>query len=188
MKVFGILIILFFLSGCRGVSYEYQGEDGRVSQTMSVPMGSTKGSFDFTIVTNYAYPVIESDYPTITTFYCSKPNEANHLKRLEVKLVVDGKEIEPDLENYSAVYGLEMIELDKKDCCAMLGERLGIDVSKKNDPDSFAIHIFKKYKSLKRLPERLTVILTATSDKGTVEMERTMDLVSYKDRGFYRFH
>ena len=61
-----ILVLLCFLNGCGGENYEYKGEDGNIQQAMTVPVGATTGNFEFTIVTNLAYPIFESEYPTIS--------------------------------------------------------------------------------------------------------------------------
>ena len=112
----------------------------------------------------------------------------NNIKRLDAVLKIDGKEIQPDIETFQAEYLNTFLELEKKDCCAMFGERLGIDVAGKDDSNGFSVRIIKKYKSLKTLPKQITVVLSATSDTGTTEMERTLKLSSYKDRNFIRVH
>lgn len=191
MKLFRYIflpLLLLGCCGCSGVSYQYKGPDDKIHFEMRVPAGAGRASFSFGTNTNSAFPIIESDYPTVLAYYSSAPREANNLRNLEVILKVDGQEIQADTEVFAADYANTYLELEKKDCCVNLGERLGIDPTLKDDPFGFSVHITKKYKSLKRLPPQITVVLLATTDKGTTEMTKTLNLESYEDSGFIRVH
>ncbi len=185
---FCVVFLVCFLSGCSGVSYQYKVEGESFHQEMSVPVGETKGTVEFSVLPTNFYPLIETYYPTISAHYSSDSNTVNKFKYLDVKLIVEGKEIEPDTVEYFASYANTYLEFDRKDCCAMLGERLGIDVSQKDDPFGFSVDIRKKYKSLNNLPPEITVIVSAISDNGTTEVENKFTRSSYKDSNFIRVH
>ena len=189
MKVcFYIFALVVCFAGCNRVNYRYSGEDKKIHYDMNVPIGKTNASYGFGIVTAPEYPLFQNGYPTIVAFYGSDSNEVNNLKQLDVKLFVDGKEIQPDIEEFSAEYISTYLAIDKKECCADLGERLGIDPKAKNDPFRFCVRVNKSYKSLKTLPPQVTVVLSATSDKGTVETTEVLNLSSYEDNSFIRVH
>lgn len=140
----------------------------------------------------------DANYPKIAVEYRSELSEINNLKYLGVKLSVDGKEIEADSEEYEATAKTleeKSIKLAEKDCCANLAKKLKLDIPGLENRyayqfDEFKIEIRKDFKSLNKLPEKMIVILTATTDKGTTEMERTVFLTSeYRyDFPFIRFH
>lgn len=162
---------------------------------MPILVGNGKNSVEFSIITDWGFP-LESKYPSVVIRYTSKPSQINYFKHLSVKISVDGQETKPDNEEYIATYIRETpntVTFEEKDCCANLAERLNVNISADEIQYSEAYHhvqivVRKDFKSLKKLPEKMTVILTATSDKGTTEMERTMFLTTQKGSSFFRFH
>jgi hypothetical protein len=128
---FSLLGILFFLSlaaltGCRGTSYAYVDEDSRSNIEVKIPAGSTEASVEFSIVTNYALPIIESDYPAISLYYGSNARVADKLKKIEVRLLVDEKEVAADESLFSASHFERTLDMTEEECCANLGQRLGV--------------------------------------------------------------
>jgi hypothetical protein len=184
-----LLCFLFFacLSGCGGTSYQYCEENGGIRPKMKIPVGSTSARLEFSVVTNYAKPLVESDYPTIQAGYASKPEAADELKKLEVRLFVDGAEIAADETIYEASFAGETLTLTEPECCENLGGKLKIGGQKSDAGRSFGVSVVKKYKSLKRLPPQITVVVSATTDKGTFETTKILNLKAYKS-SFIRFH
>ncbi len=189
-RIFIGMLIFILLSGCNDIRYQYVDANSDISPKMSVPIGSTKAIFDFNIPTNYALPIIESDYPTIIAHYSSEGKEANYLKKLEIKFVVDGKEITADETKYEAAHFNDFIDFSENECCEKLGEKLQLGEQKREYVNKypFGVTIIKKYKSLKRLPSDLSVIMIAITDKGKVEITIPMKLDSYKSSDFIRIH
>ena len=183
-----ILAVSLCFAGCSSVGYQYSDQDGKIHCDTDVPIGKTKAAFGFGIVTNLAYPLIENDYPTVSARYSSDSNEVYNLKQLDVKLIVDGKEIQPDSEVFTADYYNTYLVIDKNECCTGLGERLGIDRKSKDDLFRFSVGINKKYKSFKTFPPQVTVVLSATTDKGATETTKVLSLSSYEDNSFIRVH
>ncbi|HEX8250624.1 MAG TPA: hypothetical protein VF599_20795 [Pyrinomonadaceae bacterium] len=154
---------------------------------MKIPAGSTSAQMEFTVVTNHAMLLIESDYPTIHANYASKPEAADELKKLEVRLFVDGAEIAADETTYEASHFGEKVTFAEPECCEKLVEKLKIGEQKSDTARSFGVSIVKKYKALKRLPPQIIVLISATTDKGTFETTKTLNLKAYKS-SFIRFH
>jgi hypothetical protein len=183
-----ILLCVVCLTGCRGVSYSYHDEDSTLYPVLKVPAGAKKASFEFGIVTNYALPVIESDYPTISAHYGADSLTADRLKKLDVKLFVDGAEIAADETKIDAGHFNRSLQLTEPECCEMLGKKLGIGENASDADYPFGVSILKKYKSLKRLPPQVTVVLSAVTDKGGFEMTKIMTLTESEDSNFIRVH
>ena len=183
-----LLACFVCLSACRGISYSYIDENSRIHHEMKVPAGSATANIEFTVVTNNALPLIESDYPTISASYGSNANAADKLKKLDVRLFVDEQEIAADESVYDATHFGRTIYFPEAECCENLGTRLQIGKEKPDIDYPFGVSIGKRYKSLKRLPPQVTVVISATTDKGTVEMTRKLNLKAYEDRGFIRVH
>ncbi len=186
-----------FLSSCSSEVKHYKCEDERENcLTMPILAGKGKNNVELSILTDWRYPLIESDHPTLFIKYVSKPSLINNIKHFDVKLLVDGKEIEPDNEEFKATYITHTsneVTFEKKHCCINLGEKLSVNIAPKdvNHSDTFhtvEVLVMKDYKSLKSLPKKMKVILTATSDKETMEMERIVILTSHQSSGFIKFH
>jgi len=189
-KLLGILFLLSLaaFTSCSGTSYAYVNEDSRSKNDTKVPAGSTKANVEFSIVTNYALPVIESDYPTISFYYSSEARVADQLKKLEVRLLVDEKEVTSDETVFSASHFNRTLDMPEEECCFNLGEKLGIGENESDFDYSFGVHVIKKYKSLKRLPEQISVAVSVTTDKGTFETVKKLSLKAYEDSNFIRVH
>lgn len=186
-KTWLCFLFLACLSGCSETSYQYSAENEGIRPKIKIPAGSTSAHMEFTVVTNYAKPLIESDYPTIQAGYAAKSEAADKLKKLEVRLFVDGAEIAADETTYEASHSGETITFTEPECCEKLGEKLKIGGQKSDAGRSFGISIVKKYKSLKTLPPQLTVLISATTDEGRFETTKTLNLKAYKS-SFIRFH
>lgn len=189
---------IFSLSGCGGEIKYYDCEPSE-KNCLSLPIlvGNDKNSVGLAIITDGEYPVFDTERPTLALRYKSKPSQIEKLKHLEVKLFVDGKEVEPDSQEYTATYFSHVsntVTVENEDCCEGLRERLGVNIAPKDLAYSDQLHSVKVVvtkdfkKSLGRLPERMRVVITATSDKETAEMERTVVLRSRKGSDFIRIH
>lgn len=183
-----VFLCLVCFGGCSGVSYSYVDENSTGNFATKVPVGSTTAGFEFAVVTNNALPLIESDFPTISVYYSSNVGAADKLKKLDVRLFVDEKEITADETDYSASHFNQTITISEAECCENLGKKLQIGKQKSDWDYPFGVHIIKKYKSLKMLPPQITVVMSATTDKGTVEATKKLNLKSYKDSSFIRVH
>lgn len=185
------------ISGCGGMVKYYTCEDPKKNcAEMPVSSGKEKNIVSISIDTDGGYPHLATERPTIFLKYICKPSDINNLKYLGVRLIVDGKEVMPDSSEYTAVYITnvgETIKFEEKDCCLDLGNRLGINV----EPDyvehsdlfySVRVGVMKDFISLDRLPEKITYIVTAVTDKGTTEMERTVVLATREESDFIRIH
>jgi hypothetical protein len=179
---------LVCLSACRGTSYQYVIENSGIRYEMKVPVDATTAGFDFSVVTNNALPVIESDYPMISADYSSEAGAADKLKKLKVRLLIDEKEIAADETQYEATHFGKTITLTEAECCENLGRKLEIGKSKPDTEYGFGVHIVKKYKSLKMLPPEIKVVLSATTAKGMFEITQKLTLKASEDSNFIRVH
>ncbi len=139
-------------------------------------------------MTNNALPVIESDYPTISVHYSSKASAADKLKKLEVRLLIDEQEITADETDYQASHFSQTLNITEAECCENLGSKLKIGEQNSDFDYPFGVSITRKYKSLKSLPPEVSVVVSVTTDKGTVETTRKLNLKAYKDSNFIRVH
>ncbi|MBS1794739.1 MAG: hypothetical protein JSS81_12845 [Acidobacteria bacterium] len=188
LRLFAALFALA-AAGCSGTSYQYLDERGETSPKMTVPAGSSAAAvFEFGAPTNYALPLIENDYPTIIAHYSSDAKSADDLQKLDLRLFVEGREIAADETSFEARHFNDSVEFPEAECCARLGERLGLKKKNSAGEYPFGVEIVKKYRSLKRLPPALDVTLTAVTDRGKTERNFTLKLESYEDRGYIRFH
>lgn len=192
-----VTLLTCMLSGCAGEIKYYDCEIGEKNCTvLPVLVGSGKNSVGIGIITDWGYPLFDTERPTIAIHYKSKPSELDKLIHLDVKLFVDGSEIEADSKEYSATYFSHVsntLTFEGEDCCDGLAQKLGINIEPKdlaysNDLHSVKVVVIKDFKSLGKLPERMTFVLTATTDKGTTKMERTVILKSRKGSDFIRIH
>lgn len=191
------LFLSLFLTGCGGNIKYYACEDREKNcAEMPVNSGKEKNTVIVGIDTDGGYPHLAAERPRIFLKYVCKPSDINNLKYLGVRLFVDGKEIAPDSSEYTAVYIThvgEPISFDEKDCCKDLGTRLGVNVEPSYVEHSDRFHsvrvdVMKDFISLDGLPEKLTYIVTAETDKGTTEMERTVVLATREGSEFIRIH
>ena len=177
------IFILILLAGCSGEGRYYDCESGEKDcMTLPVVLGSEKNSVRISIGAEaHDEPVTAA--PIVFVHFDVSPQEIEKLKHLDVRLVVDGREIEADSQEYTAAFLSDVssaVSFKDKLCCSELGERLAFNFApeKIRNSDKLKLIVRKDFDSLGRLPDRITLVLTATTDKGTTEMERTVVLRS----------
>lgn len=150
---------------------------------MEIPIGKTEEKIYLSV------------FRSLKISYSSPIDESRNLKFLDVKLLIDGKEILPDNENYEAAFfdafrPQQYKPFDKKDCCENLEKTLQFDKTKEKEANLFGVNITKNYKSLENLPPNIEVLLTAITDQGTTEKRWKLKLITYEERDipFIRIH
>ncbi|MBL8018292.1 MAG: hypothetical protein JNM27_01385 [Leptospirales bacterium] len=196
MKRFSFLIILLAVVCCSKEAtvntYVVAGNQ-RTCCSADIPIGSSSAFLDIRILTDQAY-LWERNYPSLSVDYTSGFYDTGRLKHLDVDLAVNGAELRPDLEwieaGYGDAFGSRMsLSLKPEECCANLNQKMPYTLTADDGSVKFGVSIQKKFKST-RLPARMQLAYTVTTDRGTYRNNKDLVLVERKEPwgNFFRFH
>lgn len=177
-KFIAFIFLIFSLFACRSTEHKYVTvEKGEDCCEIKVLVGNTDEKLRLNIVNN-KFPIMEISYTSPTEL-------AKNLKFIDAKLFIEGKEISPDGEEYTAAFfdafrPQKYTPIAKKDCCENLEKTLQFDKKQNHEADLLGINISKSYESLKEMPLNVEVLMTAITDKGVFEKRWKLKLTTYE--------
>ena len=170
-----LLLLIFLLSACRSIGHKYVTEEKELDCcTMEFPVGDSERKVQLSI-----------NFPMAKLTYSSPVEEAKDLRLLDMKFFIDGTELMPNSEKYSAAFfdafrPEEYRPIAKEDCCSDLANKIGFNRSQHPDANTFAVEIAKTYDLQENRPPNIEVLNTAATDKKTYEKRWKLKLVTYE--------
>ncbi len=180
-----------------GKELEYRDDSQDRCCAFAVPAGSGSAVVQGHISTDRP-GLFERRSPSLTIEYVTLAADAGRLEKLDASLVLNGDSPAPDSVEMSAGYfdaytsNKFAYEISPAECCNRLDLRIRNDAATyagDYGPIRFGVRLRKKYTRLTPLPERLSIILDVTTDRGRHQETRPVRLFSYESTGApFRFH